>query len=56
MDTKKEQKNAQNYNCIFCNVICTKKYNYEKHLLTRKHEIMEKRYKMIQKRVRKCHL
>jgi hypothetical protein len=52
-DTKKEQQNAQNYTCVFCHVICNKKHNYDKHLSTRKHENMEKRYKKIQNDTKK---
>jgi hypothetical protein len=31
-------KNAENYSCEKCNFICSKKSNYDKHMLTRKHK------------------
>jgi len=33
-----EQKNAENFNCIDCDVKCSKKSNFKKHVLTRKHQ------------------
>ena len=50
MLTKKEQKNASIFFCEKCNFKCCKKSNYEKHLSTRKHNILtfltEKEQKM----------
>ena len=40
MITKKEPKNAQKYICIECNFSCSKKSNYEAHLLTAKHKMI----------------
>tara|TARA_Y100001970_G_C14174923_1_gene826391 strand:- start:518 stop:1483 length:966 start_codon:yes stop_codon:yes gene_type:complete len=40
MVTKKEPKNAQKYICIECNFTCSKKSNYEAHLLTAKHKMI----------------
>lgn len=40
MVTKKEPKNAQKYICIQCNFSCSKKSNYEAHLLTAKHKMI----------------
>jgi len=37
METKKSQKVAHNFNCIFCHYITCKKGDYDKHLMTRKH-------------------
>ena len=31
------KKNVEKYNCEFCNYICSKKYNWEKHLTTARH-------------------
>ena len=42
MMTKKSQKVAQNYFCECCNYTTSKKYDYNKHLTTRKHEMMTK--------------
>lgn len=39
MSTKKMPKNAEKYICEKCNFICIKKSNYEKHLLTAKHNL-----------------
>jgi hypothetical protein len=30
-----------NYSCTFCNYTCYKKYDWERHILTRKHKINE---------------
>ena len=38
---KKEQKRANNYICNKCNFKCSKKSNYNKHLLTTKHKMLE---------------
>lgn len=40
MVTKKEPKNAQKYLCIECNFSCSKKSNYDAHLLTAKHKMI----------------
>lgn len=40
MMTKKMPKNAQKFICEKCNFSCSKKSNYDKHLLTRKHKIV----------------
>lgn len=40
MVTKKESKNAPKYLCIECNFSCSKKSNYESHLLTAKHKMI----------------
>ena len=37
MDIKKMPKNAEKFNCELCDFECSKKSNYEKHLLTAKH-------------------
>jgi hypothetical protein len=38
MMTQKGAKNAENYTCEKCAFTCSKKCNYDKHLLTRKHQ------------------
>ena len=38
LDTKKEQQKKQKIKCIFCNVLCSSKYNYNRHTLTPKHQ------------------
>ena len=38
---KKEQKNASIYICNICNFSSSKKSNYNKHLLTAKHKMLE---------------
>ena len=40
MVTKKEPKNAQKYLCIECNFSCSKKSNYDAHILTAKHKMI----------------
>ena len=37
-DDQKMPKNADRYNCKLCGFVCSKKSNWEKHLLTLKHE------------------
>ena len=37
------QKNAENFICEKCHFVCSKKSNYEKHLLTRKHKNDDKK-------------
>jgi hypothetical protein len=39
-NTKKDKKDKKNneYNCNICNFICSKKYHYERHLMTAKHK------------------
>jgi len=39
MEAKKCQKNTNNYECKKCNFICSKKSNYNQHLLTAKHKL-----------------
>ena len=39
MSTKKMPKNAENFFCQKCNFKCSKKSNYEKHLMTAKHKL-----------------
>ena len=41
MLTKKEQKVATFYECIFCDYKTSKKFNYQKHLSTQKHKNRE---------------
>ena len=43
--TKKMPKNAEKYYCIDCDFACSKKSNYDKHILTRKHKILTNTYK-----------
>jgi hypothetical protein len=45
MDTNFKLKNAEKYVCNFCDFKCSKKSNYDTHLLTRKHQ---QRYNKIQ--------
>ena len=40
MLTTKEQFNASKFNCEKCVFMCSKKSNYEKHLLTQKHKTL----------------
>ena len=39
METQKMPKNAEKYNCEKCHFTCNKKSNFEKHLLTTKHQM-----------------
>lgn len=41
-------KNAEKYECLKCNFICSKESNYNKHLLTAKHKIEQYRTKRCQ--------
>ena len=43
MTAKKMPKNAEIFVCEKCNFTCSKKSNYEKHILTRKHQILTKK-------------
>ena len=43
MATKKSPKNAGNFHCEKCNFTCSKKSNYEKHLMTAKHQLATNR-------------
>jgi hypothetical protein len=43
MMTMMTQKNAENFICEKCHFVCSKKSNYEKHLLTRKHKNDDKK-------------
>jgi len=38
MDNAKKDKTNNDYNCNICNFICSKKYHYERHLMTAKHK------------------
>jgi hypothetical protein len=38
MITEKDPENADQYMCVFCTFKCSKKSNWDKHLLTRKHQ------------------
>ena len=40
MMTEKMPKKCQEFFCKKCNFICSKKSNYDKHILTRKHKMM----------------
>ena len=42
MLTKMPGKNAENFSCKTCDFVCSKKSNYDKHLLTRKHKTLTK--------------
>ena len=48
-DNKKMPKNAKNFYCEICDFKCTKKSNYEKHLMTRKHEMITNENKKMPK-------
>ena len=39
METQKMPKNAKIFNCEKCHFTCNRKSNYEKHLLTTKHQM-----------------
>ena len=39
LETIKSHKIATNYECKYCNYICSRKYDYTKHLSTRKHQL-----------------
>ena len=49
MTNKKMPKNAENFNCEHCGFTCSKKSNWNKHLLTTKHKILINPNKKIQK-------
>ena len=42
MLTKMPEKNAEIFSCESCHFVCSKKSNYDKHLLTRKHKTLTK--------------
>ena len=44
MITNKTQKNAKQYNCETCNFKCSNKYDYNRHIATRKHQILTNTY------------
>jgi hypothetical protein len=46
---KKSQKVAQNYKCEFCNYITVRKNDYDKHILTAKHQMLTNANKKSQK-------
>ena len=52
MTDKKMPKNAVEYFCEKCDFRCSKKSNFDKHLLTRKHKILTNTDK---KNAKKCH-
>ena len=39
LETNKSHKVAHNYECKYCNYVCSRKYDYNKHLSTRKHNM-----------------
>jgi hypothetical protein len=43
MMTMMTQKNAENFICEKCDFVCSKKSNYERHILTRKHKNDDKK-------------
>ena len=51
MDYKKMPKNAENFNCEKCHFQCSKASNWEKHILTLKHQ---KSYKRVTNDYKKC--
>ena len=51
MDYKKCLKNAENFYCENCDFYCSKQSNWEKHVLTSKHQ---KSYTGLQKMPKKC--
>lgn len=40
MTNKKTPKNAEKFNCNFCDFICSKQSDYNRHITTRKHKIL----------------
>ena len=52
-DIKKTPKNANYFECIFCDFICCKQSEWNRHILRPKHLFNEKRYEMIQKNAEK---
>jgi hypothetical protein len=42
MSTKKTPKNAKNFHCYICDFTCCKESDYDRHLLTRKHNLSTK--------------
>ena len=54
MMTMMTQKTAENFICEKCHFVCSKKSDYEKHLLTRKHKNDDKKeQKNAEKNVKK---
>lgn len=49
MFTNLGQKRATKFECVICDYVCCKKYDYDRHLTTRKHEILTNTYKKGQK-------
>ena len=52
-DDNKNSKKCLEFICIACDFKCSKKSNYTKHILTRKHKMMTNDDKMMTKKCRK---
>ena len=52
---EKMPKNANKFNCIYCKFVCSKKSNYDIHLLTAKHQNNLLLNNLEQKNAEKCH-
>ena len=53
---KKMPKNAENFNCIYCDFICSKKSNFDAHVLTLKHKKRTFLNNLEQKNAEKCQI
>jgi hypothetical protein len=50
MLTKKMQNLAQKFSCETCDFVCSNKYNYNAHLITRKHKMLTKKMQNLAKK------
>jgi hypothetical protein len=50
---KRAKKEQPKYVCNYCNVICCKKYNWERHLFTSKHIQVTERKQMVTEKEQK---
>jgi len=53
---KKNPENAVKFCCDICDFVCSKKSNFEKHILTLKHKNRTKLNDLEQKNAEKCHI
>jgi hypothetical protein len=53
MITQKDTKNAVSFECKLCHFVCRKQSNYDKHILTRKHQNNDNRLLSILKNAKK---
>lgn len=54
-DNQKDNTSNHKFECEICNFFCSKRSNYESHLLTRKHKMRTNLHIYQQKQIKKCH-